>query len=40
MKEQREIEENHLAQKLPAHEHFCYDRKSPINNENKKNNTS
>ena len=39
MREQRYLEENHLAQPPPQlinNVHFCYDRDSPINYDNKK----
>ena len=39
MKKQREKEKNHLAQqfkRILSNTCFCYDRKSPINNDNEK----
>ena len=42
MKEQRDVEENHLAQHPPwliNNANFCYDGDSPTNNDNEKNNT-
>ena len=39
MKEQRELEENHLAQQpllLINNAHFCYDGHSPTSNDNEK----